>query len=353
MIEEEIKDLIRKRKLKKKISENINIDRTEDENEPIIGQNNKSIENKNDKFLKNKRLRTREDFDNEPTEKISIEENNILIKQKDLKKISSNNKNKTLKRLNFEDIEVVSDDESKNLKSDKDRNIRDHKLNQKIDNKNKRFYNLSKRFSSRRNTKVINSKLLENKETSKNSPSKDNFSKKNNKTKVYISSNNITPVKSPKKDYYRESHISADNFSFSSLNNRPKRSIKKISFDNVQDSIRIKKSRSMSSSSDRSRSSSIHLSEKSEEKTIMKTRHSPRIERKFLDHKKINEKLKGINKFKKKKIMKKSKIKSIKSTNREFNSLEKVDFTYNSPRDRTPEKFKSPLKNSVLSGKFR
>lgn len=312
-----------------------------DKNQLSFENKKKTIKNKTDKFLKKKRLRAQKDDENDRLDKITIQENKIPIKRKDSVKKTLNkkfqNNNKITKRLNFEELHNTFESELKNNKSTKKEIIYNAKLKEKDNISN----NFTKRSSSSRNTENNNSKSLEKKVTKKISPLKKPDLKKKTKTEHILNSNNITPVKSPKRDHYRESIKSADKLSYSPLIGKSKRGDKKTSFKNIQDSIRLKKSRS--------RSSSIHSNEKSEDYSINKTRHSPRIEKKSLDIKKINEKLKGFNISKNKKFNK-SKIKPVKPSNRELNSLDKVDIFSNTPRDRTPEKFKSPLKNSALSG---
>ena len=286
-------------------------------------------------LLKNKRLRAQNDSNDEKSAEIKIKENNGFSKNQNLnykasifKKEQKNNKTK--KRLNFEELKERSEGEPENKIKYKKKYIETEKINIK----NRDFHIFLKRTSNRRNIKKID------------------YSLKKNYSKDSVNIKNITPVKTSKNELNLDSNYrSGKKKSYSTLvNNRQKRSIKKNSFENIQDSIRLKKSRSISSSS---RSSSFNSIEHLNEISKIKTRNSPRLENKSLVVKKLNEKLKYVNKESKKiKILKKQSVEPIKSPNRELKSLDKIHLSLSNSRIGTPEKSKSPLKNLLLSGIF-
>jgi len=154
--------------------------------------------------------------------------------------------------------------------------------------------------------------------------------------------NNFTPIKSPKIDNYEYSNKSVDKISYSPSNYRAKKSKKNNYFDNIQDSIRLKKARS--------RTSSINSNQNFADNNIIKIKPSTRLVGKSLETKNIYKKIKSFNESQKNKILKNSTFKTAKSINRELNSLDKVDILCYSSRDRTPQKSRSPLKNPILSG---
>lgn len=302
-----------------------------------------SIKNKNnveiysDNLLKNKRLRRNiklieskhyEVKDKKDIDLIKIEKNN----KKSLINNKLEEKNHIKKRLNFEEINEKSDGEG----------IKNDLVNKKIKTSDISL----KKISTRRNTKDVDLKDLENMMTSKKSISKEitsNFDmiKKspNLSIKKRFGSNNVTPIKNHKVDTIKlinknnkektnESHI---------RNLRKKKQMKENYFNKIVDSISLRKSRSVSSSSE-SRSSSINSSEKFDNYCQKQTRYSPRLETKI-----SNQKNKQI-------ILKKTTTKLTKSSNRELKSLEKIDFDTKSLKFETPEKTKITSKNSSLSG---
>lgn len=322
-------------------------DLPKDENDHLIEENQKTTKRK-DKFLKNKRLRAENETGKESHENLYLKENVRKIKKEKSNKLFYNKKsykNETTKRLNFEDLDDLSNqNDLKNKRSQRE------KTKERLNHKPSIKENSTIKRSQNKRNRDSNSKNEERKTSEIYSPYKEDKFKTYN-SKVNNVSNNITPVKISKATYNSNSKIgSADKLSNSPINKKVERNIrKKNSFDSIQDSIRLKKSRSMSSSSG-SRSSTKNSLE-SEEEVFPKTRHSPRLQKKSLKLRKINDESKSIYKNKKKKILLKSKRKPLSTVNRELKSLDKVDISSNTPRDRTPEKFKSPLKNTVLTGK--
>lgn len=164
-------------------------------------------------------------------------------------------------------------------------------------------------------------------------------------------SNKITQRNSPRK---LDSVVSQSS-KVVKFNESPKkksqRLISNTSFERIQDSIRLKKSKSITSSRSSSRSPSITPRERSNEASPFSNRNSSRFEKNNLDLTKIKDKLKNL----KNETPTKKNNQTIDHqihNNRELKSLEIQNISLNTPRQRTPEKFKSPLKNNLLSGKI-
>ncbi len=316
------------------------------------------IEYKN--LLENKRLRSSDkDKKNKDVKNILSEKRTkkVILKNE----ININNNSKTNKKLNFDNIDDTTNDnnirKSERKKGDLLDRIKkiDLKENQskqiskenKLNMKNK--LKLSNTLKNKKYKENISASLnLKNKIDSESPDKKMNSICKSNDNKVNITKNNIN---------------NKDNNS----NNTPKRYLKKVelksvspkrseritkknSFESIQDSIRLKKTRSMSTS--RSRFPLLNSVEKSNEESPVKTRYSSKLVKNDSDITVINEKLNFINKPLK--IESKKNNQNINQTSKRDSKSSDINNSnsksYSNSRDRTPEKYRSPLKNQNLTG---